>query len=208
MNSRRFAATVFLISLIAASVSTVVSVQGVLQPQAEAANQQSRTERILLGIASPFVALLGAAMSYYYFRENTRLGKETAVRTAKLSQELADRTVNVESQKLLLEINKQYLQDPKLFSIYTDWPNRDELLKDPALNDKIKALGYLKLNVFEIVFAVLPQGDSHGVWKAYFEDSLKRCPVLLEELIANRNIYHPNLIAAFDRWNVANHAPS
>src|SRR5882762_5659163 len=89
------------------------------------------------------VSLIGAGLSIWYLRKNV-----------KLSKQIADRTVTVESQKLLLEINKQYLSNPALFAIYNDHPGREKLLKDcPALADKIKALGYLKLNVFEIVFA-------------------------------------------------------
>jgi hypothetical protein len=136
------------------------------------------------------VALIGAFLSFMYFRKNV-----------KLSKQIADRTVTVESQKLLLEINKQYLSDPTLFAIYKDYPGRDQLLKDPKFLDKLKALGYLKLNVFEIVFAALPtEGSSYKAWEAYFEDSLKRCPVLVEELSAQREIYDSHLIAAYDRW--------
>jgi len=137
------------------------------------------------------VSLIGAGLSIWYFRKNV-----------KLSKQIADRTVTVESQKLLLEINKQYLSNPALFAIYNDHPGREKLLKDcPALADKIKALGYLKLNVFEIVFAVLPtKGSSYKAWEAYFEDSLKRCPVLVEELTAQPTIYDSNLIAAYNRW--------
>jgi len=110
--------------------------------------------------------------------------------------------VTVESQKLLLEINKQYLSCPDLFAIYKDYPGRDELLnKDTKLPEKVKALGYLKLNVFEIVFAVLPtKGSSYKAWEAYFEDSLNRCPVLVEEISAQRAIYGSHLLAAYDRW--------
>ena len=145
---------------------------------------------VVAGI-SAVVSLSGAIGSLVYF-----------LRNAKLNKQIADRTVTVESQKLLLEINKQYLSCPELFAIYKDYPRRDELLKaDAKLPEKVKALGYLKLNVFEIVFAVLPtKGSSYMAWEAYFEDSLNRCPVLAEELSAQRTIYGSHLLAAFDRW--------
>jgi hypothetical protein len=65
---------------------------------------------------------------------------------------------------------------------------------------RLKALGYLKLNVFEIVFAVLPRGKAHVVWAAYFEDSLKRCSILRDELSHQPEIYHAGLIAAYKKW--------
>src|SRR5260370_12769245 len=57
---------------------------------------------VVAGFAA-VVSLSGAIGSLVYFFRN-----------AKLSKQIADRTVTVESQKLLIEINKQYLSCPDL----------------------------------------------------------------------------------------------
>jgi hypothetical protein len=76
-----------------------------------------------------------------------------------------------------------------------------KLLKDdPRLAEKVKALGFMKLNVFEIVYAVLPQG---GAWKAFSEDSLLNCPAMRDELDNHHAIYDDNLVQAYRVWKVA-----
>jgi hypothetical protein len=139
---------------------------------------------------SAVVSIVAAVLSIFFFLMNYLL-----------STRIANRTVTIEAQKMLLEINKQYIQDPDLFAIYDSHPNREQLLKSQSgLEKKIEALGFLKLNVFEAVFAVLPRGSSYGAWKAYFEDSLQTCGVLQEELDRHGGIYHPNLIHAYVEW--------
>ena len=154
-----------------------------------AANEDKSTKRERLGIAlaSDAVSIIAASVSFLYFWKNR-----------KLSKEIADRTVTIEAQKFLLEVNKQYVSDPRLFAIYDEYPKRDELFKkEPDVLEKVKALGYLKLNVFEIVYSVLPEG---GAWQAYFEDSLEKCSLLRQELTDQETIYDKNLVAAYKRW--------
>jgi hypothetical protein len=158
--------------------------------------------------SAALVASAGTAFAVVYY-----------YRTLELSKRIADRTVTVEAQKLLLEINKALVADPRLFSIYKD---DDELLvliakyatiensklpsSGPVVSDlpgKLVALGCMLINVFEIVFAQLPEGPEHITWQAYFEDSLNRCPVI-SDLLKLKNadkIYHPNLMAAFRLWD-------
>jgi hypothetical protein len=146
-------------------------------------------ERIALATVAAVVSLLGAATSALYARKS-----------ALQNRQIADRTVTVEAQKLLLEINKQYISDPNLFAIYDDHPGRDQLLKnDPKFLEKIKAMGYLKLNVFEVIFEVLPNLNAYPAWAAYFEDSIRRCSVLRDELSGSPHIYNSNLIAEYRR---------
>lgn len=182
-----------LLCSVCASLPPIVCAQTSPIPSPQVEDKLTKKERWTLVVAgfAAVVSLSGAIGSLVYF-----------LRNAKLSKQIADRTVTVESQKLLVEINKQYLSNPDLFAIYKDYPGRDKLLsKDDKLPEKVKALGYLKLNVFEIVFAVLPtKGSSYKAWEAYFEDSLNRCPVLAEELSAQRGIYGSHLLAAYDRW--------
>ncbi len=150
-------------------------------------DKPTKWERLGIAIASSTLSIIAAGLSFFYFLKNR-----------KLSKEIADRTVTIEAQKFLLEVNKQYISEPKLFAIYDDFPGRDELFKTrPDLLEKVKALGYLKLNVFEIVYSVLPEG---GAWQAYFEDSLKRCSLLRQELTEQESIYDKNLVAAYKRW--------
>jgi hypothetical protein len=140
---------------------------------------------------SEVVSIVAAGLSLYFFVGNV-----------KLTRKIADRTVTVTAQQFLLEINKQYLSDPALFAIYDDWPGRDKLfLEDPNFVNRLKAMGYLKLNVFEIVFAALsPGSDEYDAWVAYFDDSLNRCSVLRDELANQPKIYGRKLLAAFRRW--------
>ena len=142
------------------------------------------------GIPSAIVSVLAAMGSLYYFYKNREL-----------SSEIADRTVSFEAQKLLLEINKQFIADPSLFAIYDDnSDNKKALENDPELKAKVESLGYMKLNVFEIVFARLPDDSRDKGWKGYFLDSLDRCSVLAEELKISEAIYHPRLIEAYQAW--------
>lgn len=157
--------------------------------------------------SAALVASAGTAFAVIYY-----------YRTLELSKRIADRTVTVEAQKLLLEINKALVADPRLFSIYkegdelrvliakyTTGENSNSSPGGPATCDlpgKLVALGCLVINVFEIVFAQLPEGPEHVTWQAYFEDSLNRCPVICDllELKEADTIYHQNLMAAFRLW--------
>jgi hypothetical protein len=146
----------------------------------------------LISLLAALASIAGAGLTFYYYQKNLELSKE-----------IASRTVTLEAQQMLLEINKQYLADPALFAVYDDWEGRDELLKKGGadLPTKLKALAYLKLNVFEVVFAVMPPNSPpYSAWMAYFEDTLSRCSVVRDELSANSRIYHPNLIEAYSLW--------
>jgi hypothetical protein len=115
----------------------------------------------------------------------------------------AKRTVMIESQKLLLEINKQFVSNPDLFAIYDDYPRPQQLVSDNAFQEKLKALGYMHLNVFEIVFAVLPWGASRKTWRKYFRDCLNRCSILPQELDDHPEIYHSTLMKEYLKWHEA-----
>jgi hypothetical protein len=152
----------------------------------------SWTEKYLSGTASIFavvVSIIALCLSRLYF-----------VRTRDLNQQIAERTVTIEAQKLLLEINKQYLSEPALFAIYDDVAVTAQLgAPDKKLEQRIRALGYMKLNIFELVYDVLPDA---GPWKAYFEDSLTRCKVLRDELNAEllTGLYNEKLVRAYRDW--------
>jgi hypothetical protein len=116
-----------------------------------------------------------------------------------LNRQLAFRSATIEAQKMLLEINKQYVAHPTLLHLEDEY----EGSVDPTDTDfhaRLKAMAYLKLNVFEVIFAVLPKGKEKDTWVNYFQSSLTRCGVLDGELRKYRHIYHPALIKAYDDW--------
>jgi hypothetical protein len=159
-------------------------------PQTHASQSPKSSAIWTQGIPGAIVSILAAIGSLYYFYKNRDL-----------SRDIADRTVTFEAQKLLVEINKQFIADPSLFAIYDDnLENKKALENDPKLKAKVDALGYMKLNVYEIVFSKLPDDPREGSWRAYFIDSLDRCSVLAEELKVSRGIYDPKLLKAYDDW--------
>lgn len=147
-------------------------------------------------------------------------------KTSELSRKIADRTVTIEAQKLLLEINKVLVGDPRLFALYKqkdeihisigeigkelNSADNAELRKeigvsqfDSSFAGKLAALGFMLLNVFEIVFAQMPKDVAeYQTWKNYFEDTLDRCPMFrkLLELKEAKTIYHKDLMKAFEDW--------
>jgi hypothetical protein len=160
------------------------------QQPIDAEKHEKRPSIWSLGNSGAALAVVSAIFSLYFFIENR-----------KLSRGIADRTVTFEAQKLLLEINKQFIADPTLFAIYDDDPkHRKALENDSQLKAKVDALGYMKLNVFEVIFAQLPDAQRDAAWNAYFLDSLDRCSVLAEELRISKPIYHPKLVEAYEKW--------
>ena len=147
-------------------------------------------------------------------------------KTSELSRKIADRTVTIEAQKLLLEINKVLVTDPRLFRIYDPKDELHKLVEKIAghpqfpevtvpesvpsvqvgsKNDfagKLAAVGFMMLNVFEIVFAQMPKGPEYETWVRYFEDTLDRCPTIAEllELREAKVIYHPELVKSYGAW--------
>ncbi|HET9804870.1 MAG TPA: hypothetical protein VFP96_16645 [Candidatus Acidoferrum sp.] len=67
------------------------------------------------------------------------------------------------------------------------------------LAGKLTAIGLMMLNVFEIVFAQMPEGKEYDTWVNYFGDSLTKCSAIskLLKLPEAEKIYHPKLMAAF-----------
>jgi hypothetical protein len=146
-------------------------------------------------------------------------------KSSALTEQLADRTVTIEAQKLLLEVNKVLISDPRLFKIYgkndelhgliSKIENGLRLGANPeianvspnieeteSLAGKITGLGLMMLNVYEIVFAKMPEGDERQIWKQYFLDTLNRCPTVpqLLELPKAKQIYHKQLIDIYSDW--------
>ncbi len=142
------------------------------------------------GVLAFVGSLIAVAATYGIYR-----------RTRALSSQLPDRTVRIEAQKLLLEINKQFLSNPELLAIYDD--EFDKLPKDrqadAKLRGSLRAIAYMKINVFEIVFAIHPSGAGNGPWKAYFDDTVAKCTLVRKELRENESLYNEVLTEAFKR---------
>jgi len=98
-----------------------------------------------------WVSLFGALLSGLF-----------AALAYKLSRTNAFRTATIESQRMLLDINKAYLADPKLLAIEGEYDA--STVTDPEFPAKLKAMAYMKLNVFEVVFPVLPRGRGRDAW--------------------------------------------
>lgn len=153
-------------------------------------NTTHDSETLVTG-ASVLVAVFGLLVAGYYYHRNFRL-----------SRTIADRAVKMEAQKLLLEINKALLADPSLFAIYKTRPAARKLsAASPELfEEKIKAFGFMMLNVFEIVLAQLPPGPERDVWTRFFRNSLDLCPVLGDLLTQSEPIYGEPLRGIYLDW--------
>jgi hypothetical protein len=58
----------------------------------------------------------------------------------------------LEHNKLLLEIDQMYIEDPDLWSIYDDHPIGDYIEKNPLRKGKKEALVYYYINFFDIIY--------------------------------------------------------
>jgi HAMP domain-containing protein len=148
--------------------------------------------RLGVAIFAAMVSLLALAVSVWALK---RTGK------------IADRTVRVEAQKLLLEINKSLITTPKLFSVLDNeqsaggerknCPEESAPCKNGCPEDecrKLRAFAYMNLNVFEIVLAVHPKGEEATAWRRYFKETLKNSKITRTVLLENSDVYSDQLI--------------
>jgi hypothetical protein len=129
----------------------------------------------LKDIIGPLISVVAAALSGVCFWLNFRL-----------SRRMADRSLNLEAQKMLLEINRQLISDPWLWSIYDEHPVRTDAdfdakcAKSGVFQAKLEAFAYLCLNAFEVILAEPPEPAQRGkrnesnVWVDFFHNSLAR----------------------------------
>jgi hypothetical protein len=146
-----------------------------------AALTQQKARALMTGLSAAGVSSVVAVLAYV------------------LNREVAFRSATIEAQKMLLEINKQYVANPKLLLLEGEHVGSVDPT-DADFNAQLKAMAYLKLNVFELIFAVLPGGAERETWVKYFRSSLSKSGVLADELGKYRHIYHPALIDAYDVW--------
>jgi hypothetical protein len=98
-----------------------------------------------------------------------------------LSNKLATRSLFLEGQKFVLEIDRQLLSDPHLWGLYDDRdlnpPDTDPKFDPDAryFQAKLRAFAYLHLNMFEVILTeasgpVARRRRMSKVWLAYFRD--------------------------------------
>ena len=154
-------------------------------------------------IIGPVVSTCAAVLSAGLFLWNFRL-----------SRRLADRSLNLEGQKMLIEINRQLIADPWLWALYDD----HEVRKDPdfegkcgqsiCFQAKLRAFAYLSINMFEIVLAEIPSPKRKGrrnesaVWIDFFEHAIAESSIVREILEHPHTVqvYSPALMGHYARW--------
>jgi hypothetical protein len=137
----------------------------------------------------------------------------------KLSRRMADRSLNLEAHKMLLDVDRELITDPKLWAFFDDHPMSTALnLKDDSLQfrSKLEAFAYLMLNMFEIVLVEAPDPVSSGtrnptnIWCDFFYDCLTRSSILrsILERPNSARIYNTALLAHYQRWQITAPAAS
>jgi hypothetical protein len=151
-------------------------------------------------IISPAISFLGALLSWLFLRRNYSLSRMNA-----------DRSIYVDGQKFLMEICKQLISEPLLWTVYDErvFEGEDgEQVKTPKFQAKLRAFAHLHLNMFEIVLQEAPnpkEGDSENLsnmWTNYFEDTLNRSTLIrnvLEEP-ATRTIWSRVILQKYRQW--------
>ncbi|MGC9973472.1 MAG: hypothetical protein ABSE56_23095 [Bryobacteraceae bacterium] len=149
----------------------------------------------------PAVSLIAAAFSFWF-----------SLRSHRHHTEDADRSINVEGQKLLVEVNRHLIDDPRLWGILDDHEIRQsqeftEAEKSPLFRAKLQAFAHLGLNMFEIILAESPnpkkgERTASHVWRDFFTATVKRSSLLraILEHPESANIYQPALLALYDEW--------
>jgi hypothetical protein len=151
-------------------------------------------------IAAPLVSMFAAAISILFF-----------VLSFRLSRRMADRSLNLEAHKMLLDLNRQLIADPRLWVFYDDHPlcnDRELNDKSPLFRAKLEAFAYLQLNMFEIVVLEVPEPSTgedrnpSNVWCDFFFDTLARSSVMRSILDRpnSAKIYNTVLLMLYDQW--------
>jgi hypothetical protein len=131
-------------------------------------------------IVGPLVSAGAAFVSVFFAWWNVRMVKRSA-----------NRSIYVDGNKLLIEIDKLLVADPVLWCLYDDGPLRDEkgiyLPNDPTQRAKLRAFAHLHLNMFEIILSEVPKRgvwkrNASNVWYDYFNDTLNRSPMIRDIL--------------------------
>jgi hypothetical protein len=150
--------------------------------------------------AGPIVSMFAAAISILFF-----------VLSFRLSKRMANRALNLEAHKMLIDIDRQLIADPRLWAFYDDHPvSKDQELNESSLQfrAKLEAFAYLQLNMFEIILLEIPEPaegmdrNHSNVWCDFFFDTISRSS-LARSILDRPNsgkIYNIVLLALYDQW--------
>ena len=127
-----------------------------------------------------------------------------------MSRKHSDRSVAVEGHKLLAEVNKQLLADPRLWALQDDHPVITVLkseMTDPIIIAKLESFAYLILNIFEILLVVRPgamnkrEKAEYDTWRFFFHDTVAKSSIIrrLLEDPAVRRLYGSVLLAEYQQ---------
>jgi hypothetical protein len=148
-------------------------------------------------IAIPLISIVVAALSAAF-----------SWRNYSLSSKLATRSLFLEGQKFVLEIDRQLLSDPHLWYVYDDYeklpPDTDPNFNpaDPLFQAKLRAFAYLHLNMFEVILAYGAAGlDTESkMWMAYFYDTLARSSLVRRILDQNPHLWNEEFFSLYRGW--------
>lgn len=143
----------------------------------------------------PAVSCVAAVLSLVFFLLNWRLARR-----------LANRGIYVEGQKLLVEICKQLMDDPRLWTVY-DESDQEAPKGDIQFQGKLRGFAHLHLNMFEIMFLEAPRAgifweNQSNVWVRYFKVTLSNSrPIraVLEEP-ASKGIWSKRMVKIYEEW--------
>lgn len=129
------------------------------------------------------------------------------------TQKISDRGLNVEGTKMLLDIDRCLMDDPRLWACLDDHPVRNtEEFRDaentPIFKAKLDAFAHFVLNTFEIVLSETRRPNDCAdqylskVWRNFFTDTISKSTILRTILDRDESlrILHPNMIELYRDW--------
>jgi hypothetical protein len=156
----------------------------------------------LKDVLGPIVSITAACLSAVFLWLNYQTTKRNA-----------DRSIYVDGQKFLIEICKQLISEPLLWSLYDESPlkvKQSVQIDDLLFQQKLRAFAHLHLNMFEIVVNEVPKPgfgrkkNLSNVWFNYFHDTLKRSQLVRDVLEGpeSEQIWSPILLNEYSKWKV------
>ena len=77
-----------------------------------------------------------------------------------------------EFQRMLIDLDKELIANPRLWAVYDSNPMPNERIEDPVEQARVEAFAYMHLNVFELVYSFFNDpGDltrvERGAWQQW-----------------------------------------
>ena len=113
-----------------------------------------------------------------------------------------------EFQRLLIDLDRELIQDPRLFAIYDTHPFASQFKDDPLLAAKLDAFGYMSINIFEMVYQFFHatgnlsthERETWNSWESFFQHTVDNSSVI-RKLLRRDDLdgYYPPKFAAYVR---------